>query len=140
MSRPWTLRQRLTVVVGLVVLVVSAVIATTVSIATRSVLIDRVDENLLALSTRPQPRPGPSDPPPADDSFQPFGLVLFDADGQIFLEQPRGFTDDPEPLPDVSGVTVDDLRDGGFVTLDAAGGDGSVRALIRDVRRVGSRC
>ena len=62
MSRPWTLRRRLTIVVGLVILVVSAVIAVTVSIATRSVLIERVDEDLLVLSRRPLPRPGPGVP------------------------------------------------------------------------------
>lgn len=132
MSRPWTLRRRLTLVVGLVILVVSAVIATTVSIATRSVLIDRVDEGLVALSARPLPRPGPNDPPPADDSFQPFGLVMFDAGGQVVVERPGGFAADPEPLPNVSGVTVEDLREGGYVTLDTADGDGSVRALIRN--------
>ena len=131
MSSPWTLRQRLTIVVGLVVLGVSAVIAVTVSLATRSVLIDRVDQDLQALAMRPQPRPGQNDPPPADDSFQPFGLVVFDADGQVMLGQPRGFSDDPEPLPDVGGLTVEEMREGGFVTLDAADGNGSVRALIR---------
>ena len=131
MTRPWTLRRRLTIVVGFVIFVVSAVIAVTVSIASRSVLIERVDESLLALSARPLPRPGPGDPPPADDSFQPFGLVAFDADGQVVVEQPGGFGGDPEPLPDVRNVTIDDLREGGFVTLDSADGDGSVRALIR---------
>jgi two-component system OmpR family sensor kinase len=131
MSRPWTLRRRLTIVVGLVILVVSAVIAVTVSIATRSVLIERVDEDLFVLSTRPVPRPRPGDPPPAEDSFQPFGLVIFDAGGRVVVEQPGGFAGDPEPLPDVSEITVSDLREGGFVTLDTADGDGSVRALIR---------
>ncbi|MBT8248211.1 MAG: HAMP domain-containing histidine kinase, partial [Acidimicrobiia bacterium] len=97
----------------------------------RSVLIERVDENLLALSARPLPRPGPGDPPPAEDSFQPFGLIVFDADGQVVVERAAGFAADPDPLPDVSALAVDDMRDGGFVTLDAADGDGSVRALIR---------
>ena len=133
MSRPWTLRRRLTVVVGLVILAVSAVIAVTVSVATRNVLMERVDEDLLVLSRRPIPRPGPGDPPPADDSFQPFGLVVFDADGVVVVERAGGFAGDPEPLPDVGEVTVDDLRAGGFVTLDSADGEGSVRALIRDV-------
>jgi two-component system OmpR family sensor kinase len=117
--------------VGFVIFVVSAVIAVTVSIASRSVLIDRVDEDLLALATRPLPRPGPGDPPPAEDSFQPFGLLLFDATGQVVVEQPGGFADDPEPLPDVGDVTVDTLRAGGLVTLAAADGEGTVRVLIR---------
>ncbi|MFW2340953.1 MAG: histidine kinase dimerization/phospho-acceptor domain-containing protein, partial [Acidimicrobiia bacterium] len=131
MRRPWTLRRRLTIVVGFVIFVVSAVIAVTVSIASRSVLIDRVDEDLLALATRPLPRPGPGDPPPAEDSFQPFGLLLFDDTGQVVVEQPGGFADDPEPLPDVGDVTVETLRGGGLVTLAAADGEGTVRVLIR---------
>ncbi|MDJ0662915.1 MAG: HAMP domain-containing sensor histidine kinase [Acidimicrobiia bacterium] len=126
-----TLRRRLTIVVGLVVLVVSAVIASTVSIATRSVLIDRVDETLRSLAIRPMLRPGVDDPLPPADSFQPFGLVLFDADGRVVLQRAGGFVDDPEPLPDVSEVTVEDLRESRFVTLSAADGGGSVRALIR---------
>ncbi|NNL71216.1 MAG: HAMP domain-containing histidine kinase [Acidimicrobiia bacterium] len=125
------MRQRLTVVVGLVILVVCAVIAVTVAVASRSVLIERVDEDLLALASRPLPRPGPGDPPPGDDSFQPFGLVVFNTDGEVLVDQPGGFASDPEPLPDLGGLTLDDLREGGFVTLDAAGGDGSVRVLIR---------
>ena len=59
MSRPWTLRRRLTLVVGLIILLVSAVIAVTVSVATRRVLIERVEEDLVAFSTRPDRPPGP---------------------------------------------------------------------------------
>lgn len=131
MSGPWTLRQRLTIVVGLVIFVVSAVIAITVSVSTRTVLIEKVDENLLVLASRPLPRPGPGDPAPAEDSFQPFGLLIFDAAGQLIVERPGGFAADPEPLPDLSQFTLEDLREGGSVTLEAEGGDGSVRALIR---------
>ncbi len=129
--RQWTLRRRLIIVVGIVILVVSAAIATTVSIATRSVLIDRVDEQLLTLSIRPDPRPGPNDPPPEDDNFQPFGFVLFGLGGEVITARSGGFGDDPEPLPDVSELTLTDLQEGGLVTLDAADGDGSVRGLIR---------
>ncbi len=50
MSRPWTLRRRLTIVVGLVILLVSVVIAVTVSAATRRNLIERVDADLLVFA------------------------------------------------------------------------------------------
>ena len=133
MSRPWTLRRRLTIVVGLVILLVSAAIAVTVSVATRGVLIERVEEDLLAFSTRPDrpPGPGAGEPAPDDATFQPFALVRFDATGAIGIALPAGYSDDPDPLPDVSDLTLGDLQENEFVTLDTVGGEGSVRALVR---------
>jgi two-component system OmpR family sensor kinase len=129
MSRPWTLRRRLTIVVGLVILLVSAFIAVTVSLATRRTLIERVDEDLLAFSTRPAPNPIPNDEGP--ERFQPFVLIRFDEAGVVVQEQASGYTDDPDPLPDVSGLTVADLDANMFLTLGTVGDAGSARALVR---------
>ncbi|MCP3937630.1 MAG: HAMP domain-containing histidine kinase [Actinomycetia bacterium] len=143
MNRPWTLRRRLSIVVGLIILIVSASIAVTVSMATRNALIEEVDEALLAFSTRPPPGPNPSEPPvttdapepePAgDEPYQPFALIRFDMGGEIFLVQPAGYADEPEPLPDVSVLTPDDLAGsaGTFLTLGTVGDAGSVRAMVR---------
>ncbi len=143
MNRPWTLRRRLTIVVGLIILIVSASIAVTVSVATRNALTERVDEDLLAFSTRPPPGSvNPPDPaaagepqtgPTGDERFQPFALIRFDPGGQIVFELPAGYADDPQPLPDVSALTSTDLADhaGTFLTLGTVGEVGSVRALVR---------
>lgn len=133
MKRPWTLRRRLTIVVGLIILIVSASIAVTVSLATRRNLIETVDESLLTYSARPIPPPITGDPPLDTESFQPFALIRFDRDGRVVMQQPSGYLDAPEPLPDVSGLTLPDLEAGGFLTLGTVDESGSVRALIRAI-------
>ncbi|MCP4306470.1 MAG: HAMP domain-containing histidine kinase [Actinomycetia bacterium] len=144
MSRPWTLRRRLTIVVGLIILIVSASIAVAVSLATRNVLIAEVDEALLAFSTRPPPLPNPADPPATidepsteptgDERFQPFALIRFDHNGDVAFVQPAGYADDPEPLPDVSALTPTELAGsaGTSITLGTVGDAGSLRALVRE--------
>lgn len=134
MSRPWTLRRRLTIVVGLVILIVSASIGVAVSLATRRALIERVDDDLRAFSTRPGPAPNPAAPAPGDEPFQPFALIRFNQSGEIVFAQPAGYADDAEPLPDVGDLSVADLAAsaGTFVTLGTVGDAGSVRALVRE--------
>lgn len=138
MSRPWTLRRRLTAVVGLIILVVTTSIAATVSLATRNSLIEEVDKTLLAFSTRPPvPNPpassgeSPTDPTESE-SFQPFAMIRFDRDGRIVIARPAGYADDPEPLPEVTQLTPADLagKVGSFLTLGTVGDQGSVRALV----------
>jgi two-component system OmpR family sensor kinase len=48
------------------------------------------------------------------------------------FEQPAGYADEPEPLPDVSALTSADLAGtaGTFLTLGTVGDAGSVRALV----------
>ena len=133
MSRPWTLRRRLTIVVGLIILIVSTSIAAAVSLTTRRVLIERVDDDLVAFSTRPGPGPSPAVPAPGEEPFQPFALIRFSQNGDVVFEQPAGYADEPEPLPDVSNLTEADLGGsaGTFITLGTIDGSGSVRALVR---------
>jgi len=134
MSRPWTLRRRLTLVVGLIILIVSASIGVAVSLATRRALIERVDADLQAFSTRPGPAANPASPAPGDEPYQPFALIRFDQNGEIAFAQPAGYADEPEPLPDVGDLSVADLAAdlGTFLTLDTVGETGSVRALVRE--------
>lgn len=133
MSRPWTLRRRLTIVVGLVILLVSALIAVTVSLTTRSNLVQNVDEALLAFSSRPAPNPSPNPAAPGAgvDPFQPFALVRLDQAGAVVVELASGYADAPDPLPDVSRLALDDLNASPFLTLDTVDGTGSVRTLVR---------
>lgn len=133
MSRPWTLRRRLTIVVGLVILLVSAVIAVTVSLTTRGNLVEKVDESLLAFSSRPAPNPSPNPTGPAagEDPFQPFALVRLDQAGSVVAALASGYADEPDPLPDVGGLTLTDLGTSRFLTLDTVDGAGSVRTLVR---------
>ena len=133
MSRPWTLRRRLTIVVGLVILLVSGVIAVTVSVTTRRNLVEQVDEGLLAFSSRPAPNSSqsPTGPGAGLDPFQPFALIRLDEAGDAVTEVASGYADEPDPLPDVSELALSDLSTNRFLTLDTVGGEGSVRALVR---------
>ncbi len=133
MSRPWTLRRRLTIVVGLVILLVSAAIAVTVSLTTRGNLVEKVDESLLAFSSRPAPNPSlnPTGPAAGEDLFQPFALVRLDQAGAVVVALASGYADEPDPLPDVSGLTLADLDASRFLTLDTVDDTGSVRTLVR---------
>ena len=134
MIRRWTLRRRLTLVVGLVILLVSAFIAVTVSAATRRTLIDRVDADLRVFAGRAAVSPvRPNTPNPEADAFEPFALIRLDVDGTVIAERPAGYADDPNPLPDVSGLTLAELGSDSFLTLDTIGGDGSARVLIREI-------
>ena len=134
MIRRWTLRRRLTLVVGLVILLVSAFIAVTVSAATRRTLIDRVDADLRVFAGRDAVSPvRPNTPNPEADAFEPFALIRLDVDGTVIAERPAGYADDPNPLPDVSGLALAELGSDSFLTLDTIGGDGSARVLIREI-------
>lgn len=144
MSRPWTLRRRLIVVVGLVIVVVSVFIAVTVSVATRRTLIERVDDDLLVFAARATDRPEPPivteegepEPPIVSEEgeglFQPVAVVQLDREGAVLSARPAGYADDPDPLPDVSALTLRDLEADTFLTMDTIGGDGSARVLIRE--------
>ena len=55
--------------------------------------------------------------------------MLVDAEGTVLESRPSGFTDDPDPLPDVS-----DLQDvGGTVNLPSVDGSMEYRAVIADL-------
>ncbi len=145
MNWPWTLRRRLTIVVGIIILIVSGSIAVAASVATRNALIDQVDEDLITFSTRAPPADDPPEPasgtseqprtePTSGGSFRPFALIHFNHDGETILVQPAGYPDDPESLPDVDELTSAELADraGSFITLETVDDSGSVRALVRE--------
>ncbi|MDX2345239.1 MAG: HAMP domain-containing sensor histidine kinase [Acidimicrobiia bacterium] len=120
------------IVVGVVILLVSALIAVTVSVATRRTLIGQLDDSLLAFSSRPAPAPIPNEPGVGFDVFQPFASIRLDRDGLVLVTQPSGYADDPDPLPDVGGLTVADLGPNTFLSLDTVAESGSARVLVRE--------
>lgn len=132
MNGPWTLRRRLMVTVGLIILLVSVFIAITVSALTRQALIERVDEDLLVFAGRIADAP---EPPVSAESarsgFAPFAVIHLDPHGAVLDERPAGFPDRPDPLPDMSQLTAADLEAEVLITVDAVSGDGSTRVLVR---------
>jgi two-component system OmpR family sensor kinase len=118
-----SLRTKL--VISLTVLLV-LVIITVGLVATRSVegiLIAQIDRTLVGfmdrgplLQTLPPPQPG-TDPDEVqageEQLLRPIAEVLVDETGTILVSRPSGFTDDPDPLPDVS--VLPDTRDPVFL-------------------------
>lgn len=132
MSGPWTVSRRVTVVVGLVVLLVSVFIALTVSLTARRVLLDRVDDDLEVFAARALTISAERGTPEAsDDGYQPFARITLDLDGTVLSEQAAGFPDAPEPLPDLGTLTSSDLTTAGLRTVEATDQAGSVRIVIR---------
>ncbi len=141
MMRRWPLRRRLTLAVGLLIVVVSAVIGTVVTVGARRILLDRIDQDIEHFARGPGgtgagggggPAPFPVPFDNAEESVLPYFVVVFDASGQVVAELPSGFAEDPDPLPDVSGLSAEDLAAdaGSFVELPEGGGGGTTRALV----------
>ena len=132
-SRQLALRNRLTIVVGIVVLGVSVAIAITVSISTRRALIDRVDEDLLVFADRTAaPLAAGIVPDDVREGFEPYAVIRVDRTGTVVASQPAGFEDNPEPLPEITGMNLKSLVPGSFLTLDTVGGAGSARVLVHE--------
>jgi len=87
------------------------VIVTVGLIATRSVesiLVAQIDRTLVGFMDRgPDPGPGPHPEPPesqSDEFLRPIAEVLVDSEGAVIEARPSGFSDEPDPLPDVSDL------------------------------------
>lgn len=126
-ARHWSLRRRLSIAVCVVVLALGGAVATTLTVALRDLLLAHIDEDLAQLAAR---RPGGALPSPYRQTL-PFALVVLDPDGRMIASVPSGSPGDPDPVPDVSGLTRDELsrRAGSSFTLPTTAG-GSVRAQL----------
>jgi two-component system OmpR family sensor kinase len=135
-----SLRTRLVISFTVLLLVAIVAVGYVASRSTQDILVAQIDRTLLGVAERgPTPEPRPGEGPPGDN--QPFGTdaatedpflrptaeIVVGADGSVVLARPSGFADDPDPLPDISG-----LEDGsGFVYLDSIDGSLRYRALVR---------
>lgn len=143
----WSLRRRLSVAVGLIILGVGATISTVMVLSVDRLLVDRVDDALRAFGVRPEfsrppgaaaPNPQPAaDPSPDNPSaneeadFRPVAIIVFGPDGTALSSLPSGFSDDPDPVADVAALTPGDLdlRTGIPFDLDDVEG-GELRGLL----------
>ena len=141
-----SVKARLTLaVVGLLAIATAALGAVAVR-ATRSSLVDQVDDRLLAAGSRIEPEEGFerferfSDEREHDIAFQEFAEIVVAADGSVLHAEPAGFVDSPEPLPDVPDAPGDlDGIVGRIVTLGAVDSDLRYRVLTRGMGDGGVR-
>ena len=137
-----SLRTRLVISFTILLLVAIFAVGFVASRSTQDILVSQIDRTLLGIAERgpiPVQRPGevPTDnePPPPDvqadsDTFlRPTAEIVVSDDGAVILARPSGFADDPDPLPDVAGLTDAPV----FVYLHSVDGTLRYRALVRDL-------
>lgn len=114
-----TLRTRLVAsLTGLLLLVIAA-LGVAASRSVRDILVDQIDGSLLAVAAR---RGFPSgNQPPDTVVFRAIAEVHMTRSGRVVMARPSGFTDDPDELPDLTGLP----RRAGFAFVPSA--DGSIR-------------
>ena len=124
-----TLRTKLVISFTLLLLAVVAAVGLVASRSIRSILIGQIDQELQGVVSRGPgpygdrpPGPGPDDGP----FLEPYAVVVTDPDGAVVESRPSGFADDPDPLPDVSGLD----REEGLVTIPSADGSIEYRGYV----------
>jgi two-component system, OmpR family, sensor kinase len=124
-----TLRTKLVISFTLLLLAVIAAVGLVASRSIRSILIGQIDQDLQRVVSR-GPGPfgdGPPGPRPDDGPFlEPYAVVVTDAGGTVIDARPSGFADEPDPLPDVSGLDGEE----GLVTLPSVDGSIDYRGYV----------
>ena len=126
-----SLRTKLVISFTLLLLLVIVTVGLIATRSVESILVAQIDRTLAGFVGRGGPGPGPHPGPPDefDELFRPIAEVLVDAEGTVLESRPSGFTDDPDPLPDVS-----DIQDlGGTVNLPSVDGSMEYRAVIAEL-------
>jgi two-component system OmpR family sensor kinase len=127
-----TLRAKLVISFTVLLLAALAAVGLVASRSVRAILVAQAEQSLLSFADR---GPGPEGPGPGfgpgpgseDEPFlRPFAEVAVTGEGEIAWTRPSGFADDPDPLPDVTGLTGDE----GMVDLGSVDGDLDYRAYV----------
>ena len=104
------LRTQLVVTFTLLLLAVIAAVGFVVVRSSRAVLTNQVDDSLRGIQIRIEPnRLIPIGAPnrAGDPSPQHVAHIVLDAAGNVVFENPSGFRDSPDPLPDITGLFED---------------------------------
>lgn len=130
------IRRRLVAAILAVVAVVTGGAGVLIVVTLRNRLVSDVDTELTTQATAVAPRPdfgGRPPPRPPDEQHSPFDVrryafVALDAQGRITSSVPAGPGNDPDPLPDVTGLKAPV----GPLTVGPVGGAGpQYRVLLR---------
>ena len=127
-----SIKARLLISIGIAIAIAFVVIGVATVTVTRDRMVDRIDADLLASPNGP-PRPsGGGDPLQGAGYYErATASIILDPDGNITRSEPSGWSNNPDPLPDIQpGDVVSQL--GEIYTVDAVGAsDERYRVLIR---------
>lgn len=105
------IRRRLVAAIIAVVAVVTGMAGVLIVVTLEQRLVHSLDQELAVRTTAVAPREGGGyghRPPPHDDrspfDVQRYAFVSLDGSGRVVSSTPTGAADDPDPLPDVSGL------------------------------------
>ena len=137
-------KARLSLAVVVLLAIATGVLGAVAVRATRSSLIDQVDERLLAARSRFGPEGGFVAGPDGGDrgvQFREFAEIMYASDGTVVRSEPAGFADAPEALPAIPTVPSGELDAiiGRVVTLPAVGGHGHYRVVTQELGDGGVR-
>lgn len=129
-----SLRAKLVLSFAALLLVVIAGFGVVASQSVDNILIGQIDRLLVGLqerATRFAPTPDsplrpPSDPEEVGDGVyrRDAAEIWIDSEGEVLIERPSGFVDDPDPLPDVDALSGD-----GPATIPSIDGSLDYRAI-----------
>lgn len=132
-----TIKTRLVIIISafaLLAFVASGVLTVN---RTRAGMIARIDQSLASSPIRPQMQPDNNAHGPGR---QAFATLLLRADGTVRYSSPSGYPDAPDSLPDLAGMSPEELdrHTGTFFNVNAEdGGRLRYRVLLRNVREGG---
>lgn len=124
-----SLRARLVASMTVLLLVVIAAVGVAATRSVRGILVDQVDGSLVTVASRRGfPKPG-TEPHTETVFFRSIAEIHMTSSGTLVLSRPSGFTDDPDELPDLGSLPLEE----GFSYVGSV--DGSVRyRTFLDVR------
>ena len=132
-----TLKARLVIAIGVLILIVIAALGVVIVRSTSEVLVGQVDDLLDGVQTRSGGRLPPRVPiEPArglrDPASYSAARMIVTEHGDVLVAEPSGFADDPDPLPDPA--SIDDLLASGEIeTVPSLDGSIEYRAVASEV-------
>lgn len=124
-----TLRSKLVISFTILLVVVIVGVGIVASRSINTILISQIDNTLIGFADRgpgPDRGGGPSPTDPDEPSLNTVADIFISADGTATFVEPSGFSDDPDPLPDVAALA--DVE--GFTYVESVDGTLEYRAHV----------
>ena len=131
-----TLKARLVIAIGVLILIVIAALGVVVVRSSSEVLVGQVDELLDGVQSRSGGRlpllPAETTRGFRDVASYSAARMIVAGNGEVVLAEPSGFSDDPDPLPDPAAVDAL-LATGEVATIPSVDGSIDYRAVASEI-------